>query len=500
MSFINLRLGKLRNQSMKISTLAVVFSLGLSGCSLSSQNAAEDSSSFGEVASEKPVGNEIIPGRFIVTVDSTVDPSEVIRDHGINPQFVYNRALKGFAGSISEAARTGLMGDHRVVEIEQDQVMRASELQANPTWGLDRIDQRALPLDASYGSVVPGASVTAYIIDTGILLNHSEFNGRALFGFDAFGGNGTDCNGHGTHVAGTVGGATYGVAKGVSLVAVRVLDCNGSGSTSGVIAGIDWVATHHTSSAVANLSLGGGASTALDNAMKRMILSGVASAVAAGNDGRDACSYSPARVSEAMTVGASSNTDAKASWSNYGKCVDWFAPGVSITSAWSTGVDATNTISGTSMASPHTAGVAALYLDAHPGSSPVQVRDALLSFTTKGIITLSSTANNHLLHSLESLEGTGDYATPTVTLTNPVNDAIVARRSYVTLSASATDNVAVKTVEFYANGSRVCSDSIAPFSCSWKAPPYATTVTFQARALDAAGNVGGSELVTVKVQ
>jgi subtilisin family serine protease len=500
MSFTNATLANLRNQSTKISVLAVLLSLGLSGCSSQSQDGADESASTEGVITEKTAESEIIPGRFIVTVDPSVDPSEVIRDHGVNPQFVYNKAIKGFAGSISDAARAGLLGDHRVVEIEQDQVVKASDLQTNPTWGLDRIDQRALPLDASYGSVVAGSSVTAYIIDTGILLNHIEFTGRASFGFDAFGGDGGDCNGHGTHVSGTVGGTTYGVAKGVNLVAVRVLDCNGSGSTSGVIAGIDWVATHHVPSSVANLSLGGGASTALDTAMKRMILSGVATAVAAGNEGRDACSYSPARVSEAMTVGASSISDVKASWSNYGKCVDWFAPGVSITSAWSTGVEATNTISGTSMASPHTAGVAALYLDAHPGASPVQVRDALLSFTTKSIITSSSTTNNHLLHSLEAAIGSGDYVTPAVALTNPADGAVVARRSYVTLSALASDNVLVKTVEFYANGSRVCTDSITPFSCVWRAPATSGTVTLQARALDVAGNVGGSQLVTIKIQ
>jgi aqualysin 1 len=217
--------------------------------------------------------------------------------------------------------------------------------------------------------------VNAYIIDTGIRLDHVEFTGRLIGGFDAItsGGSANDCNGHGTHVAGTVGGTVYGVAKAVKLSPIRVLDCNGSGTTSGVIAGVDWVAANHVKPAVANMSLGGGASTALDDAVRNSIAAGVTYAVAAGNGdfiGRQqpACNYSPARVREALTVGATTSSDAKASWSNYGECVDLFAPGVSITSAWHTSNTATNTISGTSMASPHVAGVAALYLEANPSA------------------------------------------------------------------------------------------------------------------------------------
>jgi subtilisin family serine protease len=248
-----------------------------------------------------------------------------------------------------------------------------------------------------------GAGVTAYIIDTGIDYGHSEFGGRATFGYDSFGGDGNDCNGHGTHVAGTTGGAVYGVAKGVALKAVRVLDCGGSGSWSGVIAGIDWVTANAVKPAVANLSLGGGANASVDDAVKRLIASGVGAAVAAGNGNtggraQDACKYSPARVPEAMTIGATTRTDAKTSWSNYGSCIDWFAPGASITAAWiGSGTTETNTISGTSMASPHTAGVAALYLQSNTAANARQVRDALYAATTKSVVTSSSTANNHLL-------------------------------------------------------------------------------------------------------
>jgi subtilisin family serine protease len=348
---------------------------------------------------------EVIPGRFIVTVRDGISPSAVADDHGVRPQFVYTSALNGFAGAMSDAARNGLLRDARVSRVEPDGVARAVTTQSNATWGIDRIDQRALPLSGTYTYNNTGAGVTAYIIDTGIDYGHSEFGGRASFGYDAFGGNGTDCNGHGTHVAGTTGGTTYGVAKGVTLKAVRVLDCGGSGSWSGVIAGMDWVTANHSagSPAVANMSLGGGASASVDDATRRMIADGVATAVAAGNGNQggraqDACKYSPARVAQAMTVGATTRTDVKTSWSNYGTCVDWFAPGSGITSAWiGSGNSETSTISGTSMASPHTAGVAALYLQSNPGASAEAVRDALYANTTKGVVTSSNTANNHLL-------------------------------------------------------------------------------------------------------
>jgi subtilisin family serine protease len=348
---------------------------------------------------------EVIPGRFIVTVRDGISPSAVADDHGVRPQFVYTSALNGFAGAMSDAARNGLLRDARVSRVEPDGVARAVTTQSNATWGIDRIDQRALPLSGTYTYNNTGAGVTAYIIDTGIDYGHSEFGGRASFGYDAFGGNGTDCNGHGTHVAGTTGGTTYGVAKGVTLKAVRVLDCGGSGSWSGVIAGMDWVTANHSagSPAVANMSLGGGASASVDDATRRMIADGVATAVAAGNGNQggraqDACKYSPARVAQAMTVGATTRTDVKTSWSNYGTCVDWFAPGSGITSAWiGSGNSETSTISGTSMASPHTAGAAALYLQSNPGASAEAVRDALYANTTKGVVTSSNTANNHLL-------------------------------------------------------------------------------------------------------
>jgi len=260
-------------------------------------------------------------------------------------------------------------------------------------------------LSGTFSYTRTGSGVTAYVIDTGIKLTHAEFGGRAVSGYDSIdGGAADDCNGHGTHVAGTVGGSTYGVAKTVGLVAVRVLNCSGSGSTAGVIAGVDWVTGHHAAGApaVANMSLGGGASSALDSAVEGSINDGVSYAVAAGNGNllgieQNACNYSPARVGAAMTIGATDRTDKKASFSNYGSCVDWFAPRVRITSSWYTSNTATNTISGTSMATPHVAGVAAQYLQGSPAASPATVRSALFDLTTKGIVTSSRTTNNHLL-------------------------------------------------------------------------------------------------------
>jgi subtilisin family serine protease len=347
---------------------------------------------------------------YIVVLKRSVDrPAAIAQKQasrfGTDLDFVYRHAIEGFALDLTGVQAEALADNPNVVSVERDRVIRIQTTQTGATWGLDRIDQRNLPLDGNFTYNNTGAGVTAYIIDTGILFGHTEFGGRAVSGFDSVdGGSADDCNGHGTHVAGTVGGSTFGVAKSAGLVAVRVLNCAGSGTTSGVIAGIDWVTADHQAGepAVANMSLGGGASSALDNAVRNSIADGVSYAVAAGNGDflgfeDDACLYSPARVGEAMTISATNSSDQKASWANYGSCVDWFAPGVSITSAWYTSSTATNTISGTSMATPHTAGVAALYLQGNPGASPGTVRQVIYDLTTKNIVTGSSTPNAHLL-------------------------------------------------------------------------------------------------------
>jgi subtilisin family serine protease len=347
---------------------------------------------------------------YIVVLDANANASEVAAQHarrfGADISHVYSHALKGYAARLPAGAVEGIARSPQVAWVEEDGVATADATQTSPPWGLDRIDQRSRPLSGSYTYSNTGAGVKAYIIDTGIRLTHNDFGGRAITGFDAItsGGSASDCHGHGTHVAGTVGGTTYGVAKSVTLVAVRVLDCGGSGSWSQVIAGIDWVTANHQAGqpAVANMSLGGSGNSSVDAAVATMIADGVATAVAAGNGNQggrqqDACRFSPARVATAMTIGATDSTDRKATWSNFGTCVDWFAPGVSILSAWSTSNTATNTISGTSMATPHTTGVAAQYLQANSSASPATVRDALYANTTKGVVTSSSTPNNHLL-------------------------------------------------------------------------------------------------------
>ncbi len=312
----------------------------------------------------------------------------------------YGHALVGFAAEMSEEDAIALSEDPDVRFVEEDAVVEAVTTQSGATWGLDRIDQAARPLSGTYTYTSTGSGVNAYIIDTGIRRTHTQFGGRAYIGYDAVGDgrNGADCNGHGTHVAGTVGGSTYGVAKAVRLYAVRVLNCSGSGTNSGVIAGINWVTANHVDPAVANMSLGGGASSALDTAVNNSISAGVTYAVAAGNSNANAANYSPARVAAAITVGATTSSDARASYSNYGSVVDIFAPGSSITSAWYSSDTATNTISGTSMATPHVAGVVARYLQNNRTASPATVRNALVGAATLNRLTnIPSGTYNRLL-------------------------------------------------------------------------------------------------------
>ncbi|MEU6804924.1 S8 family peptidase [Streptomyces neyagawaensis] len=338
-----------------------------------------------------------IKGSYLVTLKkgtglkaASSEGKSLVKEYGGTVKRTYRSALNGYSAELSAAEARRLAADPAVASVEQNQIFTADATQSNAPWGLDRSDQASLPLSGTY--TYPdsaGAGVTAYVIDTGVRITHSQISGRATNGYDAVDGDNVaqDGNGHGTHVATTIAGSTYGIAKQANIVAVRVLDNSGSGTTAGVVAGIDWVTANHSGPSVANMSLGGGASTALDTAVRNSIASGVTYAVAAGNSSANASSYSPARVTEAITVGATTSTDARASYSNYGSVLDIFAPGSSITAGWYTSDTATNTISGTSMATPHVVGAAAVYLASHTSATPAQVATALTGGAVTGKVT-----------------------------------------------------------------------------------------------------------------
>jgi aqualysin 1 len=388
-------------------------------------------------ASRGDIGKPI-PGHYIVVLNDGVNPDELGRGLTKLPNFTYSMVLNGFAGELSTSEVARLRTHPGVKYISQDQVIGTAQAYPAPpftaivddpssqvnqtpaTWGIDRTDQINLPLSNSYRYASVAQSVSVYVMDTGILTTHTEFGTRAkagTLGFDAFtdGKKGQDCHGHGTHVAGTIGGTTYGIAKSVKLRSVRVLDCSGNGSWAGFIAGLEWIAANHVKPAVMNASLGAiGTNQAAEDAVRRLISYGVTSVLAAGNSNADACNFTPARTPEAITVAATHISDARInlanSWfgSNFGTCVDVFAPGRDITSAWWTSTSAIATISGTSMAAPHVAGMAALYLQFNKTAGPGQVADVLLSMATPGIVTDPGTGSpNLLLNKLNSNLGLG---------------------------------------------------------------------------------------------
>ncbi|MGI2258202.1 S8 family serine peptidase [Shewanella sp. GXUN23E] len=376
-----------------------------------------------QAIAEQEVQASLIPDTYIVvfntpSVLNSATPNAVrefaVRQgamlenqYDIQVQKHFGDVLNGVLIKASKGQLMALRKNPNVKYVEQDQRITIAPLaagdQSGATWGLDRIDQQDLPLDNNYHYDFDGTGVTAYVVDTGVLNSHNDFGGRAASGYDFVDNDSdaTDCNGHGTHVAGTIGGSTWGVAKNVNIVGVRVLDCSGSGSYSGVIDGINWVKNNASGPSVANMSLGGGASQAVDDAVNAAVASGVTFVVAAGNDNANACNYSPARAANAITVGSTTNSDARSSFSNYGSCLDIYAPGSSITSTWYTSNSATNTISGTSMASPHVAGAAALLLSETPALTPAQVVSALTARASSGKVSDAKTGSpNKLLYTL----------------------------------------------------------------------------------------------------
>lgn len=460
-------------------------------------------------ATHPGAASQVIPDKYIIVFkadvqDSAQEAARLMRSANGQVHRTFSHALKGFSASVPAAALAGISRHPNVASIEPDQTVHVSQVtspQNQATWGLDRVDQADRPLNSQYVFNYTGAGVTAFVIDTGINAGHAEFTGRVLGGYNAIAdANGTnDCNGHGTHVAGSLGGTTWGVAKAVQLVPVRVLDCAGSGSLSGVVAGIDWAAGTSLRPAVANLSLGSGKSTAVNAAVAGAVSKGITMVVAAGNSSANACNYSPASEPTAITVGATTSSDARASYSNYGSCVDIFAPGSAITSAWIGSTTAINTINGTSMASPHVAGIAALALQANPSASPAAVTNFLMSnATVNRLSSLGAGSPNKLAFSLAS-GAPGAVITQTVAIKSLVGSSQKSGKKWLALVTATVRDISSGSVvanalvsgSFSMGGSASCTTA-STGSCTLSSVSLATTVPSTSFTVS---HVAGSGLV-----
>jgi serine protease len=422
--------------------------------------------------------------RYIVLVEDApgVQASSIAAAAGLVPDFVYRRALTGFAAPMTPAQAMAMRDRPGVVLVEPDQIVSITATQSPvPSWGLDRIDERNLPLDDSYTYAVNGSGVRLYGLDTGIRTTHVDFTGRTAAGFSVYSGGTADCNGHGTHTASTAAGTTWGVAKGMTVIPVRVLNCSGFGSLAGVIAGVDWITQNATLPAVANMSLSAGGSSSLDAAVSGSIAAGIVYAAAAGNDfGANACTLSPARVAAVLTVGATDISDARAGFSNVGSCLDLFAPGVGIIAAWYSSNTAAASLNGTSMSAPHVAGAAGLYLQANPTATPAQVAGALVSNATTGAVSNPGSGSpNRLLY------------TGFITAGGPPNAPPVAHFSYTCDASltctfdgsSSTDDQGITQYEWLGPGGGV--QATGPI---WvKSFRNTGTITFSLRVTDAGG-------------
>ena len=430
----------------------------------------------GSVASGDVTSPE--PGRYLVRYSGGTDMAAVargLRSQGVEVRGTFSRAVRAAAVTTTAAKAAALARSPHVEAVEVDGVVQATGTQFGATWGLDRIDQRNLPLSTDYTAPAQTSAVDAYVVDTGVLAGHAEFGARLAPGYTAItdGLGSSDCNGHGTHVAGTVAGSTYGVAKSTKIIPVRVLDCYGSGYMSDVVAGLDWVVAHHAAGApaVANLSLGGEPNSTVDAALQAVIGDGVTATVAAGNSAVDACSASPARVPAAITVAATNSSDQQATFSNYGGCVDLYAPGVSITSAWHTSTTAVNRLSGTSMAAPHAAGAVALLLSQSPAATPAENATRLTADSTPGVVTASTSGTPNRLLFVSPVEQAAPEPTPVVTKPAAATGVAARARSKAaavtwTQGADGGSPLTGQTVAVYSGGVRIRSVSASPSATS----------------------------------